>query len=178
MGDKVKSITLTFNKETLEDYTKNYFQTYRSRRKPPLDWTGKKRNGQLVSWNRFINSPNRIMQNQWKQEFADYTKFILESNNIEKLMIKRCVIFVKQFQQTRTSSDSDNIMCKASLDAMVKYGLLEEDNYKVVDPVVLVSNYDKLNPRTEFTIYILENDNDLALAMEEISKEVVKIKCK
>lgn len=176
MGENVSNLVrISFNEQTLRDYTEHYFKCNPKRKKPPLDWAGKKRNGQLVSWNRFINSPNRIMQNQWKQEFSDYTTFVLNKQGIEPLGINKCAILVKQYQPTRAKSDSDNIMCKATLDSMVKFGLLEEDNYTVVNPVVLVTGYDKDNPRTEFIIFIIDEENPLDVIMNEIASEVVEI---
>lgn len=164
-----KIITLTFNKESYDKYTKHYRRVYPNRKKMPLSWTRKTPNGQLVSWNRFINSPNRIMQNQWKQEFADYTKFILEDSGLNDLGIERCAIIVRQYNGTKAKSDSDNIMIKASLDAMVKCNVIIEDNYTVLNPVILYTDYDKENPRTEIILYPITNECNMSEVLNKIT---------
>lgn len=170
-------IVLTFNQESYDKYVTKYKKLYPKRSKPPLAWTRKRPNGMLVSWNRFINSPNRIMQNQWKQEFADYTQSIIDELGISGLNIERCLIVVKQYNPTKAKSDSDNIMIKASLDAMVKANVLIEDNYTVLNPVVLYTDYNKNDPRTELHIYIINNNYDdvLMRAVKELSNN--KVKC-
>lgn len=160
---------ITFNSETLQAYTEHYFRSNPKRKKAPLDWAGKKRTGQLVSWNRLINCPNRIMQNQWKQEFADYTKYILHQQGLVGKRIERCAVTIRQFNGTRAHSDTDNLMAKASIDAMVKEGFLVEDNYTVVNPVMLTTEYDKENPRSEIIIYEITEDYP--------EEEVLRVMC-
>lgn len=176
MNELGNKIVVTFNKEMLEDYTNHYFRANPRKKKAPLEWCGKKRNGQLVSWNRLINCPNRIMQNQWKQEFADYTTYVLKKQGIKPMMLEKCVILVQQYQATRTKSDSDNICCKPVLDAMVKYELLAEDNYNIVNPVTLLTDYDKDNPRTEFIIYPIDEHHTYEDVIQTVSKDILKNK--
>ena len=68
-------------------------------------------------------------------------------------------------------------MIKASLDAMVKANVLIEDNYTVLNPVVLYTDYNKNDPRTELHIYIINNNYDdvLMRAVKELSNN--KVKC-
>lgn len=166
---------ITLNVESLQEYTVHYLKTNPRRKKPPLDWTGKKRTGQLVSWNRIINCPNRIMQNQWKQEFADYTHYLLQRQGLCNKNIERCAIVIKQYNGTRAKSDSDNIMVKASLDAMVKAGFIVEDNYTVVNPVILTTGHDKTNPRSEICVYEITDEYPyefvLQVVMDELQQE-------
>ena len=165
---------ITFNSESLQEYTKHYFKQYPKRKKPPLDWAGKKRTGQLVSWNRFVNCPNRVMQNQWKQEFADYTQYLLRKQGLSNKNIGRCAIVIKQYNGTRAKSDSDNIMVKASLDAMVKEGFITEDNYTVVNPVILTTDYDKDDPRSEICVYEITDEYTEEFVFEVIRHELYK----
>lgn len=165
---------ITLNAETLEAYDQHHAKFHPKRKKPSLDWAGKKRTGQLVSWNRFVNCPNRIMQNQWKQEFADYTQYLLRKQGLSNKNIERCAIVVKQYNSTRAKSDSDNIMVKASLDAMVKEGFITEDNYTVVNPVILTTDYDKDNPRSEICVYEITDEYTEEFVFEVIRHELYK----
>lgn len=173
-----KRIVITFNQEMIDEYTNNYFLKYPNRKKAPLEFLGKKRLGQLPSWNRIINCPNRIVQNQWKQELSDYTQHIIHKQGLNDLKIDKCIVVAKQFQGTRTKSDSDNIYLKSSLDALVKNGVLIEDNYTVLNPCILSTFYDKENPRTELIIYplcdIFTQDIVLDIIMEDMKQELKK----
>lgn len=167
-----KRIVITFNKEMLEAYTQEYFKQYPKRKKLPLEFLGKKRLGQLPSWNRFINSPSRIIQNQWKQELGDYTTFIINKQGLNNLQIDKCIVVAKQFQQTRAKADSDNIHIKAVLDSLVKNGVLVEDNYTVLNPCILGTFHDKENPRTELLIYPIYDVFTHGIVLDIIMKDL------
>ena len=175
-----KRLVVTFNKRMIDNYTEQYFKKFPKRKKQPLEFLGKSRLGQLPSWNRIINCPNRIVQNQWKQELSDYTHYIIEEMNIANLNLDKCIVVVKQFQPTRAKSDSDNIYLKSSLDALVKNGVLIEDNYTVLNPCILSTFYDKSNPRTEIIIYpvcdVFTHDVVLDMVFEDLKEELKKSK--
>lgn len=173
-----KRIKVVFNKQMIEEYTESYFKHYPNRRKQPLEFLGKKRLGQLPSWNRVINCPNRIVQNQWKQELSDYTSYIINKLGINDANIDKCIVVAKQYQSTKAKSDSDNIYLKSSLDALVKGGVLVEDNYTVLNPCILSTFHDKQNPRTEIIIYPLDGifttDVILNMIFEDLKEELKK----
>ena len=171
-----KRVVVTFNKQMIDDYTESYFKEFPKRKKLPLEFLGKKRLGQLPSWNRVINCPNRIVQNQWKQELSDYTSYIIKELELIDLKLDKCIVVAKQFQPTKAKSDSDNIYLKSSLDAFVKNGVLIEDNYTVLNPCILSTFYDKENPRTEIIIYpiydIFTHDVVLDMIFEDLKREL------
>lgn len=173
-----KRVVITFNKQMIDDYTESYFKQFPNRKKLPLEFLGKKRLGLLPSWNRVINCPNRIVQNQWKQELSEYTTYILEQLGVKNLNVDKCMIVAKQFQPTKAKSDSDNIYLKSSLDALVKNGVLIEDNYTVLNPCILSTFYDKENPRTEIIIYpiydLFTHDIVLDMVFEDLKEELKK----
>ena len=75
---KDEVIIIRFDSEMFKGFTgydKNnpepYFKLHPRSKKPPMDWLGKTRNGMLPSWNRFINCPSRIIQDNWKKDLND-----------------------------------------------------------------------------------------------------------
>ena len=59
---------------------------------------------------------------------------------------------------------------------MVKYELLAEDNYNIVNPVTLLTDYDKDNPRTEFIIYPIDEQHTYEDVIQMVSKDILKNK--
>ena len=157
---KDEVIIIRFDSEMFKGFTgydKNnpepYFKLHPRSKKPPMDWLGKTRNGMLPSWNRFINCPNRIIQDTWKKDLNDYTRYCIQQQYIPRAYLSECIIVAVQYRPTKAKSDNDNTYVKATLDAMVKEEVIQEDNHTVVRYFGSYTVYDKQDPRTEIRIY-------------------------
>ena len=109
-----------------------------------------------------------------KQQFHDYTKFILNGQNIEKKGLKRCGVIVKHYLPTRSKFDLDGVFVKASFDSLSDWGFWEDDNYTIVEPLFFTGGYDKDNPRSEIQIYEITQDYDRDFVLEIMKQELKK----
>ena len=178
---KDEVIVIRFDSEMLKGFTgydKNnpepYFKLHPRSKKPPMDWLGKTRNGMLPSWNRFINCPNRIIQNEWKQSLGKYTEYCIIQQNVPRAYLDKCVIITIQFKPTKAKRDNDNTFLKSSLDAMTKQEVLQDDNDNIVRFTGNHIVYDKEDPHTEIRIYpiiegVFDFDYVLKIATHEIN---------
>ena len=171
-----KIIRIVFNSGTLERFTEHYKKFHPRAKKLPLEWCGKKRLGLLPTVNRFLNVANRKQQNNMKQQFHEYTKFVLKENNIEKYCVDRCVVLVKHYLKTRSLFDLDGIFVKATFDALSDYGFWEDDNYTVIEPLIFTGGYDKENARSEVIIFPITDEYDREFVLECVLKELCKNK--
>ena len=80
---------LTFDSTMLKEFDEVDARKRPKRKKKVLDWCGTKRLGMLPLINKFLNVASRQQQNQMKQQFHDYTKFILNKHNIDKSKLQR-----------------------------------------------------------------------------------------
>lgn len=158
-------------KENVAEWLKKHPRSKR----PPMDWLGKTRNGMLPSWNRFINCPSRIIQDTWKKDLNEYTRYCIKGQHVPRAYLNKCVVIAVQFKPTKTASDNDNTYVKASLDAMVKEEVLQEDNYKVVKYFGSYSVVDKDDPRTEIRIYPIYDGFDFNYVMDVAMNDVKEL---
>lgn len=109
-----------------------------------------KKNSQQILVNKATGRPFIMPSKKYKEYEKDAMWFIPKGETINKPVNVKCLFYMP----TRRKCDLVN-MQEAILDVMVKAGLLEDDNYSIVQSMdgsrVL---YDKSNPRTE--IYITE----------------------
>lgn len=157
------------DKEMLKRYSgydvdtdgEEYFQAHPRAKKPPFDklWK-KKRLGMLPSTNTFIDCNDRITQNQMKQELGAYTTFCLKAQQIPGAYLQKCLVLVVQHKESRTNSDNDNTFVKSSLDALTKWQMWEDDNYKHVKLFASTSVYDKADPHTDLIIFPIYEDEE------------------
>lgn len=112
---------------------------------PPVS----KKNHQQIAISK-TGRPFVVPSKQYKQYEKDALWFIPKGEKINKPVNVKCLFYMP----TRRKCDLVN-MQEAILDVMVKAGLLEDDNYSIVQSMdgsrVL---YDKEHPRTE--VYITE----------------------
>ena len=112
-----------------------------------------KKNHQQLVWPKGKNKPIVMPSPQYKQYEKDALWFIPKL--LEPLSDPVCVM-CKFYMPTRRKCDLTNLL-QAIDDIMVKAGLLEDDNYTIIqshDGSRVY--YDKENPRTEVIIYPIE----------------------
>ena len=109
-----------------------------------------KKNSQQIIWNRASNRPMVIPSKQYKQYEKDCERYLAEMpfNTYDCPVNVECIYYMP----THRRVDLVNLQ-EATLDILVKYGILLDDNSNIVVSMdgskVL---YDKEHPRTEIEI--------------------------
>lgn len=149
-GLKVSEIVkITINDSMVKVYNQMYFARYPRRRKAPID---KCIPPSLNVW----GNMDRIQKNDLKQKWNDFGIWVVDQYGLTNKKIERCKITWNYYFPTKHKRDADNTVPKFLSDSLVCSGLLVEDNYTVVNPVILQIFYDKENPRMEIIIEVLE----------------------
>lgn len=96
----------------------------------------------------------RMAQNDSKQKYKQFMIYILERNNVEKLMLEDCEICYTVTYPTLTRRDLDNAVLNSKYygDSMVQYGLLKDDSYFQVKLLSFKARYEKQVTKLEISI--------------------------
>lgn len=116
----------------------------------PINPVTKKNHGQIIMLKgRPLMLPSK--------QFVEYEKKCKQYiPNIKEPINYPVNLKVLYFMETRRKCDLTNLL-QASCDMLVKYGILEDDNYSIIASVDGTSaSYDKENPRCE--IYITKKE--------------------
>ena len=115
----------------------------------------------VMSLNELLVIKNRMVMNQKKQNWGDLGVWIAEKYNLSNLKISNCLIEYRIYGSTKANRDNDNIAggIKFLNDGLyVKSGMLLDDNYNILNPLIINCDYDKEHPRTEIRISVFDND--------------------
>lgn len=164
-------VIITFDADKLAGFDAYDTMKRPRKKKPVLEFLGKKRLGMLPSWNKVLDVPNNIIKNDRKQKLSEYTKYILEQMDVDRGNIDRCGVVIKQFYNTRTKFDLDNVYLKSAFDAMTEYGFWEDDNYTVIEPIMFTGGYD-IFPRTEIQVFPITEEYDRDFVLDVMKKEL------
>lgn len=113
-----------------------------------------KKNSQRIVINRKTNRP-MVMQNEAYKEYEKSCGWFLKKlpQPIDKPVNVKCIFYRKN----AIRCDQSNLIAAID-DILVKYGILADDNFKVIASHDGSRVYiDKNNPRTEITIETVEN---------------------
>ena len=144
-----KAIQLTIDNSVLERYNKYYFSLHPKAHVPPIK----------QPYHESINAwmvMRRPAMNSLKQKWKDFIKWLVEEQGYSNLHIERCEISQNIFYSTNRRHDCDNTTPKAILDGLVESGMIVDDDFNHVTKVILMCGVDKLNPRTELCITVLD----------------------
>ena len=104
-----------------------------------------------------LPTANKVYTAHWRvyqrivNEFTDLTLLSLRGLPHDKFADK-VEIEIIVYQEEKRRRDCDNIFVKPVIDTIVKWGIIEDDNWTVIEGVTLRIKYDKLSPRTEVRI--------------------------
>lgn len=184
MSYEQEIITIRFDKKLLQGFSgydvdnpETYFKAHPRAKKAPFEnlW-GKKRTGLLPSTNKFLNCHDRRIQNEIKQHIGDYTTYCLKVQKVPAAYFNKYIVLCVQYKPDRSNSDNDNTWVKSSLDAMTKFNMWPDDNYKHMKLFQSFSVHDKNDPRTELVIFpIFENEYEFDFVVDYVSKYIAKL---
>lgn len=94
----------------------------------------------------------RISCNTLKQNWKEFTVFVVEQHGYSGLNIEKCSIEMIVHIPTKRRCDSDNYSPKFIFDGFTEAGLILDDSFDVVQELTTKGIYDKNNPACEFII--------------------------
>lgn len=106
----------------------------------------------LNVWSHLSN----IEMNALKMKWDGLISWLVNTSNYQDLKIEKCSLTITYYYGTKHRRDNDNSVPKLILDSLVKCGMLVDDDYMHLNPLIIYGNYDKTNPRTEILIEVKE----------------------
>jgi Holliday junction resolvase RusA-like endonuclease len=98
----------------------------------------------------------RPQMNALKQQWGDFTKWIVNKYNYENLHIEKAKITFTYYFPTKARHDADNMTPKFFMDGLTESGMIIDDDFKHIETLIVKGGYDKENPRMEVLIEIIE----------------------
>lgn len=166
MGEENK-IVIEFTEELLEEWTKEYFKSHPRARKRPIEKPGQ------PSLNDWIIL-RRIAMNSLKQNYKDYTKFVVQHYGLEDLSISKCECKYITYRSTKRRMDLDNTSPKFILDGLTAEctGVIVDDSSDCITKLILEEEYHKGINGARIEFYNCEFDKEAMLEARE--KEIAK----
>lgn len=95
--------------------------------------------------------------NDFKQKWKEFSIWVVDYYGYRNLNIEKCTITYKFYYKTKRRQDNDNRTPKFCNDGFVEAGLLKDDDYEHLNPLILWGGYDKDRPRMEVIIDVLDD---------------------
>lgn len=113
----------------------------------------------VMSLNEVLIIPSRMTMNAKKDKYGSLGEWIAEKYGLSGLNISNSLMEWRVYGETKANRDLDNISAgiKFLNDGLcVKSHFYVDDNYNHINPLLIVGDYDKVNPRTEVRISVFE----------------------
>lgn len=114
-----------------------------------------------MSLNEILVINNRHTMNGIKDKWGKLGEWIADKYDLSNRNIKNSLVEFRVFGETKSKRDLDNLAggIKFLNDGLfVKSKMYIDDNYKHINPLIIVGDYDKKNPRTEIRISLFNNE--------------------
>lgn len=161
------TISIEFTEELLEEWTKIYFKKHSRARKKPIETPA---NPSLNKWIIL----RRISMNKLKQDYKDFTKFVISHYRLEDLGISKCKCKYITYKKTKGRIDLDNTTPKFILDGLSAEasGVICDDSSDCITELTLLEEYHKGINGARIEFYDCEYDKELleATRIKEIGK--------
>lgn len=138
MRNKKDVVVIEFTEELMYEWTKRYFRLHPRAKNNPIDTPAN------PSLNKWIILQRKKM-NTLKQNYKDFTKFVVKHYGLENLGISECKCKYTVYKPTRARTDIDNIVPKFILDGLTaeEIGVLVDDSCDVIKELTLSIEYKK-----------------------------------
>lgn len=154
---------LSFNRETLEEYNKYYFEQHPRASRIPLE------HPYHASINEWMIM-RRPMMNALKQKWKAFTVWFIENQGLSNLHIEKCELHFVTYYYTNRRHDVDNSVPKFIIDGLCESGFIIDDDHLHITKLTLECGVDIENPRTEIYVNILEGEKGNGNKKEENNK--------
>lgn len=151
------TIVIEFTEELLEKWLELYFKKHPKAKKKPIETPA---NPSLNKWIIL----RRISMNKMKQDYKDFTKFVINYYDLNDLGISECKCRYITYRKSKRRIDLDNTTPKFILDGLTSEctGVLVDDGIDCIQELILLSEYNGVHgARIEF--YDCKYDIDLML---------------
>ena len=145
----MKKITITITQKDVDNYNKRYFDLHPKAKKKRID-------GPYHPTLNWYMTANNLAVNNKKQDWKDFILYILASNDLLDVGIKKCKVEYRTFLKARRKRDVDNITPKFIFDGLVEGNFIVADDIEHVVSLTTCGGYDAENPRIELIFTILE----------------------
>lgn len=156
-----KKVEKLFNKDGSPQLTKGNNQKTKSTSRKKNEIELQHLDYGVLSLNELLVIPDRFMMNNLKQQWSDFGLWLSDYYNITGKMYTNAVIEVVVYGATNANRDNDNTSAGVKFlnDALfVKSKAFTDDNFKVINPLVLSNDTDKNHPRTEILISLCDDN--------------------
>lgn len=147
-----EDVVIEFNQKDLDQYLKDYFKKKPRCKKAPIE------SPMVRSLNKMLIITNRIVQNTHKQNWKEYTKWVVKKHNLENIGISKSNLHIELTFPTKTRRDIDNFVSKEVMDGLVEAGVLVDDSYFYVNSITTTARYEKGVIKMIFTFKDCEYD--------------------
>lgn len=143
----MKTINITIDSTTLDEYNEFYFQTHPKASKPPIKYP----------YHESINTwmvMKRPMMNSLKQRWKQFMIWLMDKQGYSNMQIKQCEMHFKVYYPSNRRHDVDNTTPKFILDGLAESGFVVDDDCTHITKLTLECDIDVKYPRTEITVTI------------------------
>lgn len=160
-------VVIEFTEDLLKSWTKEYFKKHPRSRKKPID------NPSQPSLNKWIIL-QRISMNKLKQDWKDFTMYVVKHYGLNDLGISRCKCKYVVYNSTARRKDVDNYSPKFILDGLTAEasGVLVDDGCSCITELTISIEYRKGIEGARIEFYDCEYDEELLYetAIKELAK--------
>lgn len=138
MKKKRDIVAIDFTEELMNEWIKMYFKQYPRAKNAPIDTPAN------PSLNKWIILQRKKM-NTVKQNYKEFTKFVVKHYGLEDLGISECKCRYIVYKPTKARTDIDNVVPKFILDGLTaeETGVLVDDSCEVIKELTLLIEYRK-----------------------------------
>lgn len=140
---------LVLDQTVLDRYNQYYFKKHPRAIKVPID---RPIHPSTNQWMRL----QRMAMNTLKQKWKDLCIWWIKDLGYENLMLDQFTMAFKIYMPSKRRSDPDNVAPKFLLDGFTESGFIVDDDGLHMRELILSTDYDKDNPRTEIIVRTIE----------------------
>lgn len=114
-----------------------------------------------MSLNEILVINDRLAMNNVKEKWGNLGKWIAKEYDLCDKGISNSLIEYKIYSLTKANKDLDNLVGGIKIlndGLLVQSGMYIDDNFNHINPLIIVGDYDKENPRTEIKISIFDDE--------------------
>ena len=168
----MKTLRLTIDSSTLEEYNRYYFKQHPKAKKEPIKHPY---HDSINVWMIMKRPAMNGLKGKWK----DMIVWLVTERGYNNLSINRCEIRQIVYYPTDRRHDTDNSVPKFILDGLVEGGMLVDDSSEHLEELHLKCAVDREHPRTELWFYVFDDEDEANKRLQKRLQEenkMVKIK--
>lgn len=164
MENNTDKILITLNRDLFNEYRKVYFKERPRAKVFPFDTKGKtkKTRYSVLSLNDLLPIDS-MAYGSLKEKWGDFGVWCAKHYGVNDKQLTNSMFELRVFSETKAQKDCSNIAggYKIFEDGLcVQSGFMIDDSYLHINPLLIVCDYDKENPRLEIRITFVDEKMD------------------